>query len=233
MAFVKKTWKDRIVQYANRRLLTKSGGEVEQVTVTRDEGAISEAGDQFNASNMNNLEQRIYDAFQQGGSANIIEVTQAEYDAAKAAGTLVREAMYVITDAPNLNPTADDIEYQSGVTVADKLDTIYAPIKSSEVVSIPNGDLAVGSNWSEGCSYVKRNGLIILHLALQGLTANTRNDVYTLPTGCRPSLQIVGAGMGGQSYTAFAQATITTGGVVQVSSVDTYARIHLMYYVNE
>lgn len=63
MAFVKKTWKDRIVQYANRRLLTKSGGEVEQVTVTRDEGAISEAGDQFNASNMNDLENRVKDAF--------------------------------------------------------------------------------------------------------------------------------------------------------------------------
>ncbi len=63
MAFVKKTWKDRIVQYANRRLLTKSGGEVEQVTVTRDEGTISEAGDQFNASNMNDLEQRVEDGF--------------------------------------------------------------------------------------------------------------------------------------------------------------------------
>ena len=63
MAFVKKTWKDRIVQYANRRLLTKSGGEVEQVTVTRDEGTISEAGDQFNASNMNNLENRVKTAF--------------------------------------------------------------------------------------------------------------------------------------------------------------------------
>lgn len=63
MAFVKKTWKDRIVQYANRRLLTKSGGEVEQVTVTRDEGTISEAGDQFNASNMNDLENRVKNAF--------------------------------------------------------------------------------------------------------------------------------------------------------------------------
>ena len=63
MAFVKKTWKDRIVQFANRRLLTKSGGEVEQVTVTRDEGTISEAGDQFNASNMNDLEQRVKDGF--------------------------------------------------------------------------------------------------------------------------------------------------------------------------
>ena len=63
MAFVKKTWKDRIVQFANRRLLTKSGGEVEQVTVTRDEGTISEAGDQFNASNMNDLENRVDDGF--------------------------------------------------------------------------------------------------------------------------------------------------------------------------
>lgn len=63
MAFVKKTWKDRIVQYANRRLLTKSGGEVEQVTVTRDEGTISEAGDIFDAATMNDLEQRIDDGF--------------------------------------------------------------------------------------------------------------------------------------------------------------------------
>lgn len=71
MAFIKKTWKDRIVQYANRRLLTKSGGEVEQVTVTRDEGTISEAGDQFNASNMNDLEQRVKDGFDSLAGDNI------------------------------------------------------------------------------------------------------------------------------------------------------------------
>lgn len=132
------------------------------------------------------------------------------------------------------NATNIPISSSNPTNTKDYIDnSINAPIKSSEVVSIPNGDLAVGSNWSEGCSYVKRNGLIILHLALQGLTANTRNDIYTLPTSCRPSSQIVGAGMGGNSYTAFAQATITPGGVIQVSSVDTYARIHLMYYVNE
>ena len=141
-----------------------------------------------------------------------------------------------IKNKPTIPTNAELLPIESGsaTNTKDYIDnSINAPIKSSEVVSIPNGDLSVGSNWSEGCSYVKRNGLIILHIALQGLTANTRNDVYTLPTGCRPSLQIVGAGMGGNSYTAFAQATITTGGVVQVSSVDTYARIHLMYYVNE
>lgn len=71
MAFVKKTWKDRIVQYANRRLLTKSGGEVEQVTVTRDEGTISEAGDRFDAATMNNLEKRVKDAFDDLNAADL------------------------------------------------------------------------------------------------------------------------------------------------------------------
>ncbi len=71
MAFVKKTWKDRIVQYANRRLLTKSGGEVEQVTVTRDEGTISEAGDRFDAATMNDLENRVKTAFDGLNSAEL------------------------------------------------------------------------------------------------------------------------------------------------------------------
>ena len=59
MAFSKKTWKDRISQYINRRLLTDSDGNTQQVTVTRDEGSVTEAGDAFSASNMNDLENRI------------------------------------------------------------------------------------------------------------------------------------------------------------------------------
>lgn len=63
MAFSKKTWKDRISQYINRRLLTDSDGNTQQVTVTRDEGSVTEAGDAFSASNMNDLEDRIDTAF--------------------------------------------------------------------------------------------------------------------------------------------------------------------------
>ena len=59
-----------------------------------------------------------------GNGTDIFEVTQAEYDALKQAGTLVHNALYVITDAPNLNPTASDIEYSSGVTVADELTSL-------------------------------------------------------------------------------------------------------------
>lgn len=63
MAFVKKTWKNRIAEYINRRLLTKEDGSTELVTVARDEGTISQEGDAFNASNMNDLEDRIEAGF--------------------------------------------------------------------------------------------------------------------------------------------------------------------------
>ena len=63
MAFVKKTWKNRIAEYINRRLLTKEDGSTELVTVARDEGQVSQEGDAFNAANMNDLEDRIAAGF--------------------------------------------------------------------------------------------------------------------------------------------------------------------------
>ena len=61
MAFVAKTWKDRISEYPNRRTID-DGYTTKTVTVGRDEGAVTEAGDAFNAANMNDLENRIADA---------------------------------------------------------------------------------------------------------------------------------------------------------------------------
>ncbi len=66
MAFVKRTWKDKISQFPNRRTIN-DGFVTKQVTVGRDEGNITEAGDPFNASNMNDLEDRIESTI--GGSA--------------------------------------------------------------------------------------------------------------------------------------------------------------------
>ena len=48
-----------------------------------------------------------------GNGTDIFEVTQAQYNALKTAGTLVRDALYVITDAPNLNATANDLSMGS------------------------------------------------------------------------------------------------------------------------
>lgn len=60
-----------------------------------------------------------------GNGTDIFEVTQAEYDALVQAGTLVHNALYVITDAPNLNETAKQISYDGGTaTVWNKVEAI-------------------------------------------------------------------------------------------------------------
>lgn len=67
MGFVKKIWKDRIVQFPNRRTIN-DGYTTKTVTVGRDEGNVTEPGDMLNADSMNDLENRILSAFGGGGS---------------------------------------------------------------------------------------------------------------------------------------------------------------------
>lgn len=62
-----------------------------------------------------------------GNGTDIFEVTQAEYDALVQAGTLVHNALYVITDAPNLNATAKQISYDGGTdTVWDEVEEAHS-----------------------------------------------------------------------------------------------------------
>ena len=64
MAFVQKSWVKRITEYPNRRKLTNVSDSTETlVDIERAEGIISQAGDGFTQANMNDLEQRIADAF--------------------------------------------------------------------------------------------------------------------------------------------------------------------------
>ena len=87
-----------------------------------------------------------------GNGTDIFEVTQAEYDALVQAGTLVHNALYVITDAPNLNETAKQISYDGGTdTVWDKVEGVLAgyemieysdtmpTTQTSKLVTIANG----------------------------------------------------------------------------------------------
>lgn len=83
MAFLQKTWKDRVAEYINRRVLTKEDGTTELVSVERSEGTISQEGDAFSAANMNDLEQRIADEFSEqnknlGGFTPVIDEETGE-----------------------------------------------------------------------------------------------------------------------------------------------------------
>lgn len=64
MAFKKKTWVDRMVEYAGRRKITNVTTMAAQIVdVERAEGVVSEEGTAINAVNMNDFEQRTADAF--------------------------------------------------------------------------------------------------------------------------------------------------------------------------
>ena len=63
MGWIKKVWKDRMEEYPTRRRLNKTDGTNDIVTVSREEGQISQEGDAFSAANMNDLETRINEGF--------------------------------------------------------------------------------------------------------------------------------------------------------------------------
>ena len=80
MAFVTKTWKDRLVEYAGRRKLKNvATGEEILMDVSRSEGTVNQAGDAFSAANMNNLEQRIKTEFDSVNSS-LQDQPTFEYD---------------------------------------------------------------------------------------------------------------------------------------------------------
>ena len=66
MSFAKKIWKDRVSQFPNRRNIN-DGYTTKTVTVSRNEGIVTEEGDTLNADTLNDLENRIYAAIEQGG----------------------------------------------------------------------------------------------------------------------------------------------------------------------
>ena len=64
MAFPKKTWKNRISQYPNRRKIKNISDNSETIVdIYREEGTIQNEGDAFSASTMNDLEGRIGNMF--------------------------------------------------------------------------------------------------------------------------------------------------------------------------
>lgn len=79
MAFLQKTWKDRVAEYINRRVLTKEDGTTELVSVERSEGTISQEGDAFSAANMNDLEQRIANEFSEQNKKSVIYNPDDDY----------------------------------------------------------------------------------------------------------------------------------------------------------
>ncbi|MSS91259.1 hypothetical protein FYJ45_24395 [Eisenbergiella tayi] len=103
MAFKKKTWTDRMVEYAGRRKLTNvSTKQAVIYDVERSEGTVSKEGDAFSSQNMNDLEQRVADGFSEVKQTTdgLIQNLGALNDSGAIKGMDAREDGVYITYTP-------------------------------------------------------------------------------------------------------------------------------------
>ena len=81
MAFVKKTWVDRNVENPYGRTITdRNTGVVTEVDVDFDEGEVYTEGDKLNATNFNDLETRIANAFNSIPTSDVIDDSTVALD---------------------------------------------------------------------------------------------------------------------------------------------------------
>lgn len=110
MAFKKKTWKDRMVEYAGRRKLTNiSTNQSIICDVARSEGTVSQEGDALSSQNLNDLEQRIEDGF--------TEVKQT-------------------TDTLNQNLGGFSFKEEGGKKYVRGADAVWVPFSSPAIISM-------------------------------------------------------------------------------------------------
>lgn len=128
MAFVKKTWKNRIAEYINRRLLTNEDGSTNLVTVARDEGTISQEGDAFNAANMNDLEDRIESEFNEINQS-LTYITSQDVVVGTLNGKDLHRRTYNLVKADNLQSVIIDTSIKAGDV--DYVLNIYGTFRNS------------------------------------------------------------------------------------------------------
>jgi hypothetical protein len=159
MAFTKKTWKDRLTEYPTRRRITKSDGTSELVTVSREEGTVSQAGDAFSAANMNDLENRIAAglATADGSKTMTYAQYQALTDAQKKDGTT-----YYVPDAPG-SGSGDSVK-DSNMYYDPTTDTKYLKGQDGTWVAAGSGGLLWdGSLYRSGNTYSDITGSFSLY----------------------------------------------------------------------
>ncbi len=148
----------------------------------------------------------------------VIEVTQAEYDQLVLDGDLQPLTTYVITDAPNLNATAQDISYDGSTdTVWDKVESI-----KTEALTC-TGDTGVTVAY---CTGGKNDKLVSGSIALDKTwSSGWNNAVATLNFKPTATLSIVALNSTNGGF--YGMASIDTNGKVNVYVTGTAAAIRV------
>lgn len=146
MAFSKKTWVDRDVEYPTRRKLNviENSGSVIVANVERYDGTVTETGDPFNAQTMNNLETRIQTETHatENMLGTIMDGNTATDDTLKKGRYFVHQGNFyeVTKDIPNggaITPGSNCTRTRIS-TCLSSLTSSFASLKSSLTTQINN-----------------------------------------------------------------------------------------------
>lgn len=194
MAFVTKTWKDRLVEFSGRRKLKNVSTNEEIIyDVSRSEGTIMQVGDQFSAENMNNLEQRIkteFDSVYSSLGGNILSYVESE------------DAYYIQYGADTVpKKLGDNTDWDLVIEGFNKPQTVYSHSNSFnsawsgesifETYTIPvEGIYSISSTYSPSGKKTHNDGTHHLTEGTTIKTTATNNNANGTTTAVKVSLTV-------------------------------------------
>lgn len=140
MAFQKKTWKDRVSEQPQRRLITPVGGGTSTtVDVTRQEGIVIQEGDAFSAANMNDLENRIKTTLD-ADEASIRTINTRSTTNANNIASLQSNVNTINNSITNLNNNKAPTNHASaGTTYGKGSSSLFGHVKVSDTYNVNVG----------------------------------------------------------------------------------------------
>ena len=170
------------------------------------------------AEKLNGTVYYIYDSNENAGIA--VELTQAEYDALVSPDP---DIVYYITDGSVSYPTADDMRYEEGVSVADALDSL-----NDDVTALRNGSgqgitMIDTSHFSLTHSTVFKVGSLLVGTVIIQCTSNfTTGDLFSFNNITLPyynfGIGAVTAGQWSYDVTKSVRIYFKSNGVVSLTS---------------
>jgi hypothetical protein len=106
MAYVKTTWVDRLVEFANR--FTKSGETSTEVTLTASPGTVTAEGTPLSATNLNKIEQGIVEAHTHADNTSIHIPRTVSLATSTDLNTIIESGFYRINATPVNAPVGVD-----------------------------------------------------------------------------------------------------------------------------
>lgn len=121
-----------------------------------------------------------------------------------------------VDDAPSTGGTADTILTTYSFMESTGASISFTPTSGSAYSTYGN------------CWYAKDGNVVQVHIGMQGLTASTSTNIFTLPADFRPKTTVVATG-NGSGIATLARARVLSDGTIQVYSSATTALIDVIF----